>query len=153
MKKLVEFVMPIKIFAAMIFFGLIVLYVISGIINAVILGEAIEYAIPFVFVFQSMGLSIVISLLWALFFNNVVIKKWRFLHRYILFAMSILILLVACFFTFLAAPTEWAKAWFFVTMVVFIGTTIFFSLNELYYKKTGEQYMEILNTYKKNLPK
>ena len=152
MKKIAEFVMPIKFFAAMIFFGLIVLYVASGILNSIIMGEIVEYAIPFVFVLQSMGLSIVIAMLWAFFFSDVVIKKWRFFKRYTLFALSMLVTLVICFFTILAVPTEWAKTWFFVTLVVFTGTTIFFSLNELYYKRTGERYMEILNAYKKNLP-
>ena len=152
MRKLVEFVMPVKFFAAMIFFGLIALYVVSGILNSVIMGEAVEYFIPFVFVFQSMGLSIIIAILWALFFSEVIIKKWRFFRRYALFSLSILILLVICFFTFLTVPAEWARIWFFVTLVVFAGTTIFLSLNELYYKKTGERYMEILNAYKKNLP-
>ena len=150
MKKIAALVMPVKFFAAMIFFGLITLYVVSGILNAVIMGETIEYAVPFVFVFQSMGLSIVIAVLWAFFFSDIIISKWRFFKRYILFALLMLILLVTCFFTFLAVPAEWTIIWFLVTMIVFTGATIFLSLNELHYKKTGERYMEILNAYKKN---
>jgi len=152
MKKLVEFVMPIKVFAAMMFFGLIVLYVVSGIAYAIITGQAIDYAVPFVFIFQSLGLSVVIALLWELLFNESIIKNWRFFRRYTMFSLSMLTLLMVCFFTFLAVPIEWARYWMFATLAFFAGTTVFFSLNELHYKKTGEQYMAVLNTYKKSLP-
>jgi len=152
MKKITDLVMPIKFFAAMIFFGLIALYVAGGILHAAITGDTIEYAVPFIFVFQSMGLSIAIAMLWALFFGEATGKKWRFFVRYTIFSLLMLILLVICFFTFLAIPIEWAYALSSVALTVFVGTTVFLSLNELYYKRTGERYLEILNAYKKNLP-
>ena len=151
MKKLIQFTMPLKFFSAMIFFGLIALYVVSGILHAIITSETIEYAVPFVFIFQTMGLSIIAAALWTLFFSDIIIKKWRFFLRYTLFALSILILLIICFFTFLSVPTEWARSWFITALVIFTGTTVFFSLNELAYRKTGVRYMEILNAYKENL--
>ncbi|MCL2568586.1 MAG: hypothetical protein FWE12_04005 [Oscillospiraceae bacterium] len=151
MRKLTEFVMPIKVFAAMIFFGLIGLYVASGILYAAWTGEAIEYAVPFVFVFQSAGLSAVIALLWGLFFGEGIFKNRRFFLRYTLFALSMLIVLAICFFTFLAVPAEWIRMWSLAAFVVFAGTTVFLSFNELYYKRTGERYVEILNAYKKSL--
>jgi len=151
MKRVIDFVMPIKVFAAMMFFGLIVLYVLSGMLYSTFTGQVVEYAVPFVFIFQSLGLSIVIALLWPLFFSETFIKKWRFFQRYSMFAVSMFTLLVACFYTFLAVPTEWARFWLLATLAFFAGTTVFFSLNELYYRKTGERYMEILNAYKSNL--
>ena len=151
MKKLLEFVMPIKFFAAMAFFGLIALYVVSGMLYVVITGNTIEYAVPFMFVFQSMVMSIVIAIFWSLFFNETISRKWRFFLRYILFSLSLFAFLTVCFFTFLAIPAEWVVHMFFVSIVVFIGTTIFLTINELHYRKTGERYMEILNVYKKNL--
>ena len=136
----------------MMFFGLIVMYVLSGMLYTALTGQAIEHSVPFMFIFQSLGLSLVISLLWALFFNEIFIKKLRFFQRYTMFSLSMLILLAVCFFTFLAVPAEWARFWMFATLMFFAGTTVFFSLNELHYKKTGERYMEMLNTYKNTLP-
>jgi len=152
MKKLVEFVMPIKIFGAMIFFGLVGLYMAGGVLHIIITGERIAYTVPFVYLLQSAGLSIVFATLWALFFDENIIKKWRFFPRYILFALSIITLLAVSFFTFLAVPVQWASSLLFVFLAVFSVTTIFLSLNELYFKKTGERYVEMLNTYKKSLP-
>ena len=152
MRKLTEFVMPVKVFAAMIFFGLIVLYVVSGILYTTITGDTIIQAIPFVFIFQSAGISVVIALLWGLFFGGSTVRKSRFFLRYILFALLMLTTIVVCFFTFLAVPMEWTWFWFLSISIIFIGTTVFLSFNELYYKRTGEQYVEILNTYKKSLP-
>jgi len=151
MRKMTEFVMPIKVFASMMFFGLIILYVVGGILHNLLTGEVIEYAIPFIFVFQSAGLSIIIAAIWTLFFNENIIKKWRFFPRYTLFAPSTMILLAISFFTFLEIPTEWVVSLLIATSTVFIGTTIFLSINELYYRKTGERYVEILNVYKKSL--
>ena len=143
--------MPIKVFGAMIFFGLVGLYVAGGILHGIITGEAIEYAIPFVYIFQSAGLSVAIAMMWALFFNESIIKKWRFFPRYILLSLSIATVLAISFFTFLAVPSEWVTPLLFVIAIVFAGITIFLTLNELHCRKTGERYVEILNAYKKNL--
>jgi hypothetical protein len=51
-KKLVDFVMPLKMFASAIFAGIIILYMVSGVAYALITGEAFEFSVPFVFVFQ-----------------------------------------------------------------------------------------------------
>jgi hypothetical protein len=80
MKKIMAFVLPIKAMAAMIFAGFICLYMISGILYAVVTGVEFNYMIPFAFVFQGLGLSVLISILWELFFGNTVIKKWRFFY-------------------------------------------------------------------------
>jgi len=151
MRKLTEFVMPIKVFAAMIFFGLVGLYVSSGVLYTFFTGEAIAYAVPFVFIIQSAGISAVVALLWGLIFRSAV-RKSRFFLRYILFALLLLTTLVICFFTFLAVPISWVWFWFGATFTIFLGVTVFLGLNELYYKKTGQRYVEILNTYKKSLP-
>ena len=152
MRKLTEFVMPIKVFAAMIFFGLIGLYVASGILYTFFTGEAIAYAVPFVFIFQSAGISAVVALLWGLIFSGSTVRKSRFFLRYILFALLLFTALIICFFTFLAVPISWVWFWFGATFTIFLGVTVFLGLNELYYKKTGTRYVEILNTYKKSLP-
>ena len=150
-KKLADLFMPIKIFAAMILCGLIMLYVVSGISYSIITGEVIEYTIPFAFVFQSMGISIVVSLLWGLFFHESMSKKWRFFPRYFLFSLIMLTILSISFFTILTVPLEWTIFWQGAVIIVFIGTTTFLSINEIYYRKTGERYLQALNTYKASI--
>jgi hypothetical protein len=61
--------------AAMIFAGFICLYMISGILYTIVTGMEFNYMIPFVFVLQGLGLSVFISILWELFYGNVIIKK------------------------------------------------------------------------------
>jgi len=151
MRRLVELVMPMKFFAAMIFFGLVALYVVGGVAHSIITNEAIEYAIPFVYILHSMILSLVFSVIWALFFSEEAGRRWRFFMRYTLFATIIFLTLIVSFFTFLAIPAEWAAALLLVMLVVFVGATSFLSVNEMYYRKTGERYMEILNSYKKSI--
>jgi phosphatidylserine synthase len=142
------FVMPLKAFAAGIFSGLMILYMITGFVFAGFTGEAFNYSIPFIFVFQGLILSILISILWGLFFSNVIIKKWRFFLRHIMFELSLLSLLAICFFTFLAIPTEWSKLWLIVAGILAFGVIILSSLSEMYFKKTGKHYTEMLKAYK-----
>jgi hypothetical protein len=151
MKKLIDFVMPIKFFAAMIFFGFIVLYVIGGIAYSIITDNRIETAVPFIFIFQSIGLSVVIALVGSLFFNDIIIKGSRFFVRYFLFALLTFVLLTTSFLTFLSIPAEWVVFLFVTLLALFIGITIFLVINEQYFKKTGERYVSILNAYQKNL--
>jgi hypothetical protein len=151
MKKVMMFTIPFKAFAAMIFAGIIILYMVSGVIYTVVSGEEFNYSIPFIFVLQGVGLSVMISLLWGLFFSNVIIKKWRFFIRHILFELSLLVLLTVCFFSFLAIPTDWAKLWLITLVILSLFLVILFGICELYYKKTGKHYTEILKAYKNEL--
>jgi hypothetical protein len=151
MKKIMAFELPIKAMAAMIFAGFICLYMISGILYAVVTGMEFNYTIPFVFVLQGLGLSVLISILWELFFGNIIIKKWRFFLRHLMFEISLVGLLAVCFLTFLAIPTDWAKLWLIVVGIVAVGVITISSIGEMYYKKTGKRYTEILKTYKTNI--
>jgi hypothetical protein len=151
MKKIMAFVLPIKAMAAMIFAGFICLYMVSGIFYAVVTGMEFNYMIPFVFVLQGLGLSVMISILWELFFFIVIIKKWRFFLRHLIFEISLLALLTVCFLTFLAIPTDWAKLWLIVAGIVAVGIITISSISEMYYKKTGKRYTEVLKTYKTNI--
>jgi len=151
MKRLIDLVMPMKFFATMMFFGLIALYVVAGMAQSIIANEAIEYAVPFIYILQSTILSLVFSVIWALFFSEEASKRWRFFIRYGLFAIIVFAALIISFFAFLAIPTEWAWTLLLVAVVVFFGVTVFLSVNEMYYRKTGERYMEMLNSYKKSI--
>ncbi|MCL2387667.1 MAG: hypothetical protein FWC89_09005 [Defluviitaleaceae bacterium] len=148
MKKLVTLSVPIKAFASMIFAGIMVLYMVSGVAYSIITGEAFEYAIPFVFVVQSALLSTIISALWSVFLGGTVIKKWRFTKRLIMFKLSLILLLALCFFTFLAIPADWTMPWFISILAVSVFVVILAMLSEVYFKKTGERYTEALKQYK-----
>ncbi|MCL2356087.1 MAG: hypothetical protein FWC70_02850 [Defluviitaleaceae bacterium] len=148
MKKLITLSVPIKAFASMIFAGIMVLYMVSGVAYNVITGEALEYAIPFAFVVQVALLSTIISVLWNVFTGDTVIKNRRFAKRLIMFTLSLLPVLALCFFTFLAIPAGWTMPWFISVLAVSVFVVILAILSEIYFKKTGERYTEALNKYK-----
>lgn len=150
MNLIMKFSLPLKAFAAMLFAGIIVLYMFSSIIYTIITGEEINYSIPFVFIIQGLVLSVFISLLWGLFFSNIIHKKWRFFTRFILFELSLLVLLAVCFFIFLSIPANLTKLWLIAIGAVSLFVTVLFGIYEMYYKKTGSRYTEILHTYKSN---
>ena len=153
MKKLMDFVVPLKAFAAMLFAGLMILYMVSGVAYSFLLGEAFDYAIPFIFVLQGLGLSMVISILWGVFISDTLIKKWRFVRRCIAFKLSIIPFLALCFFTFLAIPTDWTIPWFIAILAVSVFAVVLAMASEVYFKKTGERYTAALNQYKINNPR
>jgi len=150
MNKLVKFSVPFKAFASMLFAGLIVLYMVGSFLFATVTGEEFAYAISFIFILQGMGISVLISLLWNLFFSDVIIKKWRFFIRAILFVLSLFILLVLSFFIFSAIPSNWAKIWLITVGVLLLFVIVLFSICEVYFKRTGKRYTEILKAYKSN---
>jgi hypothetical protein len=148
MKKLISFVVPMKAYAALIFAGMIWLYVVSGVLYAQLTGAAFDYSIPFLFILQGLVLSMLISTLWSVFISDVLIKKLRFFARFLLFGFSLMILLSLCFLTFFAIPTNWAKLWLAVTAVIVFGIVILSCLSEIYFRKTGKLYTEALALYK-----
>ena len=148
MRTLIALSVPVKAFASMIFSGTMILYMVSGFMYTTITGEVFDYAIPFVFVAQGAILSMVISILWGIFLSDVLIKKWRFAKRCIMFKLSLIPLLALCFFTFLAIPMEWTIPWFIAVVVVSIFVVVLAVLSEIYYKKTGAHYTEALKQYK-----
>ncbi|MCL2363762.1 MAG: hypothetical protein FWC71_03760 [Defluviitaleaceae bacterium] len=147
MKKLIEFSIPLKAFAAMILAGILVLYMVSGVAYTLLTDADFEYSIPFAFVIQGAVLSMLISVLWGVFLSDVLIKKWRFALRITLFAASLLPLLALCFFVFMTIPADWTLPWLLalggiVKFVIFLAF-----LHEWNYKKTGERYTQALQQY------
>ena len=151
MKKLVYFVIPFKAFGSMIFAGLMILYMVSGVLFSIVTGEAFAYEIPFVFVFQGLLLASLISLIWGVLFNDTIIRKWRYFSRLIVFCISLMVLLAICFMTFMAIPTDWANLWMITTGCVGIFVIVLSIITEVYYKVTGKRYTEILNHYKADI--
>jgi hypothetical protein len=151
MKRIISFSVPFKALAAMIFAGFIVLYMVNGLIYTIVTNNEFEYSIPFIFVLQAIGLSVIISLLWHLFYSNAIIKKGRFIIRHILFELSILVLFGVCFFTFFTFPTDFSKLWLITIGIVSLFILILFGICEMYYKRTGKRYTEILKAYQSTI--
>ena len=148
-KRLVNFVMPLKMFASAIFTGFMILYMVSGVGYAYFTGKAdFNYSVPFVFVLQGLLLSALISLLWGLLFSDVLIKKSRTSARLIIFSVLLMVLLSICVLTFMAIPTDWANLWLITNGCIGLGVILFAIINEVRFKATGRRYTEVLNRYK-----
>jgi hypothetical protein len=147
MQKLMNFVMPLKMFASAIFTGIIILYMVSGVAYAFFTGEAFEFAVPFVFVLQGLLLAALISFMWGVIISDTIIKKWRYFPRFILFSFSVMALLGVCYLTFLAIPTEWSWFWLITNGIVGLGMIKLSVLSEIYFKRTGRRYTEALRNF------
>ena len=147
MKKLINLSIPLKAFASMIFAGILVLYMVSGVAYTTFTGAYFDYAIPFAFVIQGAVLSMLISVLWGIFLSDVLIKKWRFALRLTLFAASLLPLLALCFFTFMTIPADWTVPWLLALAGIAKFVIFLALLHEWHYKKTGARYTQALQQY------
>jgi len=99
MRKLIAFVMPMKLIAGGVLFGFIGFYMVIGTLYAWLVGAEFEYSIPFAFILQGAALAIAIAILWEVSFGEAVIKKWRFFKRALLFNLSLVMLTALCFIT------------------------------------------------------
>lgn len=148
MKKLLGIVIPVKGFSAMIFAGLMVLYMIGGALYAALWHVRFEYTIPFVFVLEGLALSVLISVLWGILFSENILKKWRYFPRLVVFSLSLVILLSLCLLVFFAMPTHEAKLWLLVAGSVATAIIALSAICELYFRATGKRYTELLQKYK-----
>jgi len=147
MKKLMDFVMPIKMIAGGVLVGLVGFYMVVGTIYARFSGVEFEYSVPFAFIIQGAVLALAIALLWELFLGETIIKKWRFFKRAIGFNLSLLVLVVLCFVTSFALPTDWANLWLIGTYAITIGMAVIVGLSEIYFRKTGRHYTQTLRAF------
>ena len=147
MKKLMAFVIPVKFIAGGLLFGLIGFYMVVGTLYARLTGTAFEYSVPFAFIIQGAALAIAAAVLWEVFFGEKIIKKWRFFKRALTFNLSLMILIAICFFTSFALPTDLVYVWLIGIGIIVLGIAAMSGLNEIYYRKTGERYNEMLRIY------
>jgi len=148
MKRLIEFVMPMKLIAGGVLAGLIGFYMVVGTLYARFTGVEFVYSIPFAFIIQGAVLAIAIAVIWEVFFGEAIVKKWRFFKRALMFNLSLIALIAICFLTSFALPTDWAYLWLIGATAITLGIAIMSGLSELYYRKTGERYNEMLRVYK-----
>jgi len=150
MKKLIDFIMPMKLIAGGVLAGLIGFYMVVGTLYARFTGAEFEYNIPFAFIVQGAALAIAIAVLWEVFFGEMVIKKWRFFSRALMFNILLILLIVICFLTSFALPSDWAYLWLTGAGAIAVGIAVISGLAEMYYRKTGERYNEMLRVYKQS---
>jgi len=149
MKRFMSLVLRVKSLAALIFSGLICLYVVAGYLYAALIHKGpFNFTIPFIFVLEGIVLSILISILWGVFFTDEIIKKWRYFPRLVVFCLIMAALLSICVLIFVAAPTNWAKLWWIVIGAFTAGVVGLSVLCEIYFRVTGKRYTEILEEYK-----
>jgi len=148
MNKLMALVIPMKFIAGGVLAGLIGFYMVVGTVYARFTGAEFDYSIPFAFIIQGAALAVAIAILWEVFFGDLVIKKWRFITRALIFNLSLILLVVVCFVTSFALPSDWAYLWLIGAGAITLGIAVMSGLNEIYYRKTGERYNEMLRIYK-----
>jgi magnesium-transporting ATPase (P-type) len=134
---------------ALVFSGLILAYIISGALYSSIKQVQFEDTMPFIFILRDLLLAILIAAFWQIFLTDYYIKKMRYYLRIILFVGTLSILLLGFFAIFYVAPVDWAKLWLIIAGLFVLLIAIISIACELYFRKTGKQYTEILEKYKK----
>ena len=150
MKKLVDFVMPMKLIAGGVLAGLIGFYMVVGAIYARVSGADFEYSIPFAFIIQGAVLAICIAVLWEVFFCEIIIRKLRFFPRVLMFNASLAALIAASVLTSSVLSSDWAYLWLTGATAIAIGIGVIACLAEVYFRKTGQRYNELLRAYQRN---
>jgi len=146
-KKLIAFLVPIKFIAGGVLAGLIGFYMVVGTVYARFTGAEFEYSIPFAFIVQGAVLAITIAVLWEVCFGERLIKKWRFFKRAMMFNISLMLLVAVCFSTSFALPADWSYLWLIGSGIIALGIAVMSGLNEVYYRRTGARYNEMLRIY------
>ena len=147
MKKIIELTTIIKTFAAMLFAGFVCLYIFGGIMYAIFIDESFTYAISFIHLVKSIIFAMLISVLWGVSFSAVVIKKWPFYKRQILFKVSLALLFAFCFFMFSIIESSWEIIWLVIAGIMIVFVVILSYLSEWYFRKTSVRYTEMLKIY------
>jgi len=151
MKKLLLWSVPFKSLSAMIFAGFIILYILTGSAYSFFISEAFEYSIPFAFAIQSAALSIVMSIMCALIFSDIFIKKMRYFQRVVIFVIALLPVLALSLLLFFSVPEELTILWLIIAGMILVGIIIVSFIFETYFKMVGKQYTEILRNYKSSM--
>ena len=67
--------------------------------------------------------------------------------RALVFNLLLMLLITICFLTSFVLPSEWAYLWLIGAGCIALGIAVMSGLNEIYYRKTGERYNELLRIY------
>jgi len=151
MKKLMQWVMPAKNLAALVFAGLVCAYMVAGALIPVVTGVPFNYTVPFIFLLQGVVLSIVVAILWLALLGDQVSHRTRYLPRLAIFCVLAAVAGGLCLLNFFLMHTDWAKLWLIVAAAVVAGVVVLSLLGELYFRRTGKKYTEFLRVYQGTL--
>lgn len=149
MRKKLLFAFKIKVMAAFVFSGLILAYIISGVLYSAFKHVPFADNIPFIFILRDLLLAILIAAFWQIFLTDSFIKKMRYYLRIILFVGTLSVLLFGFFMIYYVSPMDWAKLWLIIAGLFVLLLAIISIVFELYFRKTGKRYTEKLEEYKK----
>lgn len=139
MKKFLTLAMAAKSVACIAFAGMIVLFMIIGMIRG-------ENTLPFALIWQVLALAVVISIAQQLCFSGVVFKKLRYGIRMLIMSFIMLVVLAACahfFEWFPAEPVNWL-----IFIGIFVLVIAAFTVSwEVYFRVTGKKYNDMLTSY------
>jgi len=147
MKKMMNFLVPVKFVAGGVLAGLLGFYMVVGALYAYLRGLDFVYSIPFAFVIQGAVLAILIAAVWELCMGDTIIKKWRFVARAWLFNGLLAVLVGVCFATSFVLPADWAYVWLTGAGVITVGFAVMAGLYEWYCRRVGKRYTEALHRY------
>ncbi|MDR2546114.1 MAG: hypothetical protein LBC96_01210 [Lachnospiraceae bacterium] len=153
MKKMLDWLVPVKSLAAMFFTGFIVLYMIIGVGVSYIGGTSSldsgkVAAIPFPYVLQSMVFAIVMALLWSALFSDIWIEKMSYFVRLFVFVMVLFIVFTGYGFILYFYDQEFSYLWVAVPYLVLVGIVITSLIFRGYFQILGRRYTAALAEYK-----
>lgn len=135
--------------AAYVFSGLILAYIILGLLYSSITHVQFEDKMPIIFILRDLLLAILIAAFWQIFLAENIIKNMRYYLRIILFVGTLSILLLGFFAIFYVAPVDWSKLWLMIAGIFVVLIAVISIACELCFRRTGKRYTEILDEYKK----
>ena len=144
MKNFLEGVLEWKTWAALMFSGAVVIYIVI----AALMGAT---EIPILEIVSLLIVSTAGTFIQYVAFGPRIIKRMRYTVRMIVFAVPFLALLSGVAYFFHWFPSEHGLAWLsFLAgfLLAFAGATISF---EIYFKVTGKKYDGLLGQYRKRL--
>ncbi|MCL2483634.1 MAG: hypothetical protein FWF43_09535 [Propionibacteriaceae bacterium] len=148
MSRVVEVVMSAKTLAAMVFSGLMVLYLIGGALVTPVFGVSFNYTVPFIFVIEGLVVSVLISVVWTWLFGDQTHSTTRYFPRLVIFCLAMAVMLTLSVLVFFGWHTDWAKLWWIVMACVMAGIVVVSVIAEAYFRRTGRRYTQILQARK-----
>jgi len=150
-KQFTEFYTPLKAFTTLLFAGFMGIYMIGGFVYAHFFNDRFDYMISFLHLLQSFIFVILVSLIWGVCFSRTLIKKWKFFQRQLLFDLLLGVLFVGCFLLFSIISPDRNTLWLIVSGIHITYMMILSLIVEWYFRKTGEQYTELLKIYQADM--
>jgi hypothetical protein len=111
---------------------------IVGYISTLITGTEFYFSLPFAFILHGVIITLIISGVWVMLFG--LNKSWKFIVRYSLFLITLIILYVLSIFNPIMNSIAGYHLWLICSFIVVFGSMTGFSIaNEKYFINKGER--------------